>query len=327
MFKDYCENITEQEYRGSNRLSYSFIKDLPSKGPRILVEEQKPIFNTGTNLGSIVDKLLTEDGYDPLNEFTLTNLNPVINGSTHVDKLLKYAKENQLNLAEIDDLSDIYKNLGIKNPPKLTDEFYERLNLILNENKYLNENEYYIANTMAETLQTHEFTKEIFEPSFELEIINQAIIFFKIYKEECKCMLDKVKIDHKNKIIYPYDIKTGATFNFFQNFYNFKYYYQAGFYTTGIQSIVQTKEEFKDYTVAPFTFVYISREKPNFPIKYTMSDKYIEDVMTGFTNKAGYKIMGILDIIKDIKWYKANEEFEVNRELVENNGEILIETP
>lgn len=326
MFKDYCENITEQEYRESNRLSYSLLKELSDIGPKVLLEGLKGVDNSGTRLGSIVDKLTTEPGYDPLQEFIITDINLEIEAN-NTGRLLKWAKDNNTLLTQESDLTEIYNELDIKRPLTLTDEFFLKVDMLLNEDKYLHKNEYDLANTMADTFNNHIFTKDIFNPNPDYEVINQAIIFFNIYGEECKCMIDKILVNHKKKIIYPYDVKTGAESNFMKNFFGFKYYYQGALYTTAIQSIIQTEKEFQGYVVAPFTFIYLSRVNPTFPLKFSMCIDYIEDVMTGFETRSGFTVRGILQLIDDVKWYRENNEFVFTRELLENNGTIKINSP
>lgn len=137
--------------------------------------------------------------------------------------------------------------------------------------------------------------------------------------------MDKIVVDHDNKIVYPYDIKTGTEFNFMSNFYRYKYFYQGALYTAAIESIVQTQPEFSGYKVEPFRFIYLSRQNTDLPLIYTMTEKYIEKVMTGYVNKSGYEIKGILELVDDYKWYINNNEFTLRRDIVENNGEIILE--
>lgn len=63
MFKDYFKNISEKEYRGSNRVSYSFLKIFSEKGPRAIIEPQPEVSGAGVTLGSVVDKILSDDNY------------------------------------------------------------------------------------------------------------------------------------------------------------------------------------------------------------------------------------------------------------------------
>ena len=213
-FKDFCENISEKEYRAIERPSYSFFKDLDDKGPSVIRDGIKIKSSPGLTLGSIVDNLITQEDYNPLDEYKLSNIAPDLSGSTHHSKLLKYVYDNQIKDPSEDTLKDACKELGFKKNPSLTDSKFEaQLNMVkgmLNGKKYLNQREYELAMQMAETLKSHEYTRDIFNPGFDYEVVDQAIILFTLLGLPVKGMLDKVNINHENKIIYPYDLKTGT---------------------------------------------------------------------------------------------------------------------
>ena len=330
-FKDFCENISEEEYRAIKRPSYSFFKDLDDKGPSIIRDGTEFKMSKGLTLGSIVDNLVTQPGYNPLEEYKITNIAPDLSGSTHHSKLLKDVYDAKIKDPDEDYLKDACKRLGFKKSPSLTDSKFEaQLNMVkgmLNGKKYLNQREYELAIQMAETLKSHDYTKDIFNPGFDYEIVDQAIILFTLLGLPVKGMLDRVNIDHENKVIYPIDLKTGAVYNFLQNFWNYKYYLQGGMYTAAIYYIIESHPEFKDYTVAPFRFVYISRERPDLPLVYEMPKKFIEYGLKGWTTNTGREYKGILDLVDDYKWYIENEQYDLPRDIVENNGVVTIKTP
>jgi hypothetical protein len=330
-FKNFCENITEEEYRAIERPSYSFFKELDDKGPSVIRDGIDFKMSAGLTLGSIVDNLITQEDYDPLEEYHITNIAPDLSGSTHHSKLLKYVYDNEIKDPSEDILKEACTKLGFKKNPSLTDSKFEaQLNMVkgmLNGKKYLNQREYELAMQMAETLQSHEYTKDIFNDGFDLEAVNQAIILFTLKGLPVKSMLDRVLVDHNKKIIYPYDLKTGAFYDFMQNFWKYKYYLQGGMYTAAVYYIIENHPEFKDYTVEPFRFVYISRERPDLPLVYEMPKKFIEYGLTGWTTIGGRKYKGILELVEDYKWYLENEEYDLRREVVENNGLIRIKEP
>jgi len=323
MFTDYLQNITEKEYRESPRLSYSLLKDINDVGPLALCSRE-PKTSDGLTLGSIVDKMIQPEGYNPLDDYILTDIKIDLNGTTHINKLLRYISDTGIDVNEDYDFTEIFNTLDFKKPPKLDEDFWLKVDMIKNGDKYLLQSEYELAIQMYETLITHDYTKNIFNN--DLENIYQAKIFFNVNGEECKSMPDLISIDHENKIIYPIDIKTGTFFNFMKNFYEYKYYIQGGLYTASIQSIVQTNDEFKGYTVAPFQFVSISRQRPDLPLVYEMSDMFVELSFKGWTNYSGKEYKGIFELINEYKWYK-NNECTSSKEIVENDGKIFIQDP
>lgn len=326
-FKDYCEDISEKEYRAAEGLSYSYLKELDDIGPSLIRDGSRFKAGPGLTLGSIVDGLLTDPDYEPLDHYTLSNIRLDLSGATHTSTLLNHIKDKSIMVIEGYDFTEMFEELGFKRPPKLTDFFWQQVGLLNSEKPILHQSEYELALRMVETFKYHNYTKDIFNPDLDIEVIDQAIIKFKINNTQCKSMLDRVHIDHTNKVIYPMDIKTGSPKEFIDNFWNFKYYLQGGMYTMAVHSIVQTKEEFKDYKVAPFEFIYVSRVNPNLPLIYKMTDKFVQMAIEGWTGIGGREMKGVLDLVSDYKWYVDNNEFNLRRDIVENNGVIDILAP
>lgn len=332
-FKSCCQDIPEKEYRADPRPSYSFFKELEEKGPSVIMEGIPEKRSPSLTLGSIVDKYLTGEDYDVNEEYTISNVSPDLSGRTHHSKILKYIFDNNLINIQDSDLKDICKKLNFKKSPNLKDKFFEvQLNMVkamLRGKKYISPDELELAQTMVATLKSHEYTRDIFRESYDenIEIVKQAIIFFTIRGVEVKGMLDIVIVDHKNKVIYPKDLKTGTFFNFMENFYKYKYYLQAAMYTIAVYYIRETVPYFKDFEVAPFEFIYISRENPELPLIYKMPNKFIEMAAEGWITRTGKEYKGILEIVDDYKWYLENEEFILPRHIAENNGVIEIQTP
>lgn len=53
------------------------------------------------------------------------------------------------------------------------------------------------------------FTREYFINDYShIELIHQFPIYFKLEDMDCKALLDGVKIDHENKTVTPFDLKT-----------------------------------------------------------------------------------------------------------------------
>lgn len=60
-----------------------------------------------------------------------------------------------------------------------------------------------------ELLLANEFTYPyFFNSQIETELLHQLPIYFTYRGMECKALLDGVLIDHKEKIIKPFDLKT-----------------------------------------------------------------------------------------------------------------------
>jgi len=334
MFKDYFKNISEKEYRDSNRVSYSFLKVLAEKGPKVIIEPQPEIFGAGLTLGSIVDKMLSDDNYFVESEYTINDIEVDYSGTTHPSKILCFLRDNKDIVLERDDedtLKRIFGILEFKRNPTIDEDFWKQVDVINLTNKganFLSRKELDIANTMVNTFKTHEFTKDIFNTTLDEEVINQAIYYFTISDVECKIMIDKIICNHKTKRIRVLDIKTGAQSDFMKNFYGYKYYYQGAFYRKAIIALINSVDEYKDYIVEPyFDFVYISRDSLYQPLIYRMDVLFISKVFDGYETILGNKVIGIKQLLRDYKYYKDNDIYDIKRELKESNGVIEINTP
>ncbi len=334
MFKDYFKNISEKEYRGSDRVSYSFLKIFSEKGPKAIVEPQPEVSGAGVTLGSVVDKILSDDNYFVESEYTINDIEIDYSGTTHPSKILCFLRDNKDIVLERDDytlLERLFKVLEFKRNPIVDDKFWQQvevINMTSKGVKLLPRTELNIANQMVNTLKTHEFTKDIFNTTLDEEVINQAIFYFTLLKVDCKIMADKIIVDHKNKTIRVIDIKTGATSDFMKNFYGYKYYYQGALYYKVIENLIQLTVEYKDYKIEPyFDFVYISRDNLYQPLVYRMDIFFINKVLNGYETLLGNKVTGIYQLLKDYKYYKDNDIYDIKRELKESNGVIEINTP
>lgn len=327
------EHMKEKEYRQSSRLSYSFLKDFNDNGPEVLLTGMKKRTSSGFSIGNLVDEMTTLNTKDILRDkenVVVSDIDLNMSGDTHSSKIYSYLIANNIILSENDyeSLSEICKKLGFKRPPKFDQLFWKNIllvNYVIQGFTIVSNSDLDLANTMYDTLVNHPFTTKIFrKDTEEIETINQAIIFFIQEGEECKAMIDKMRIDHKNKIIYPFDIKTGYTYAFLVNFYKFKYYLQGSLYSKAIEYMIENDPKYKGYTVDTFKFIYVSRENPLLPVVYEMEKEFINDAYNGWTSLLGKEMKGIKTMLNDITWHKQNSMFSISRELHSNNGNILL---
>lgn len=335
MFKEMFAKISEKEYRDAKGVSYSFLKILADKGPRAIVEPQPKVEGDGVVLGSIVDKLLTDPGYVPESEYEVLDIELDLSGSTHISKILKFLKDNpDIKLVEVDfpALERIYSILDIKRAPKIEDSFWQQVAIIDKINSgvsFISPSELQLAKDMANAFKQHKYTSKLFSDDFaglnNIETVYQAKYFFKYNDVDVKIMLDMLKVDHTNKVVYLFDIKTGSDI-FFKQFSNYKYYLQGALYHYGITKFV--KEFFPDYIVVDeFEFIYLGRNSNLIPVRFVMDNEYLEKALNGYSNSFGTHVKGALELIDDYKWYIDNNIYDVTRDVEENNGIVRINTP
>jgi hypothetical protein len=139
-----------------------------------------------------------------------------------------------------------------------------------------------------------------------IEEYNEKIIFFNFLGVECKSMIDRLVIDHKNKIIKLIDIKTTSNLGEFNHsFDEFLYYRQLAFYWIAIYD--QFKET-HDYKHETYIIGLQKGELPECKV-FKISDQYLQ--------KGLYEIESILS---EIKWHYDNNLWEHTCNYYENNG-------
>lgn len=184
--------------------------------------------------------------------------------------------------------------------------------------------ELHIVHKIANGFKTHHSIGKYFEENWEIEFKYQLDLYFTIehkgQKIECKGLLDMVKFDHKEKIIYPFDIKTMGdyTYRFKKSFKQRRYDIQAAWYTIALQ------KNYPDYKVMPFVFIVDSTIEPGKPCAFEVSNDLmaiakhgrLKIVHTGCLLKP--KVDGIDQMLDSYLFYKENGKLE-HKELVEND--------
>lgn len=119
-----------------------------------------------------------------------------------------------------------------------------------------------------------------------------------------KSMMDKVIVDHEEKIIQPYDLKcTWSVENFYEEYYLYRRaYIQAYLYYYAAKHLtLDENSELYGYTVKPIQFIVCDSTNYYNPLVYTLSDEDMKDAYEGFVHK-GKTYPGVKYLIDEIKW-------------------------
>lgn len=139
-----------------------------------------------------------------------------------------------------------------------------------------------------------------------MEEHNEQVIFFDFLGVECKAMLDRVVIDHKNKIVKLIDLKTTSNLgDFSHSFEEFSYYRQMAFYWLAIYN---EYPETRDYAHETYIVGLQKGELPECRV-FSISEVWLD---------IGLK--EIETILPRIKWHYDNNQWEHSKEYYENNG-------
>lgn len=180
----------------------------------------------------------------------------------------------------------------------------------------------------AATLISHPFTAKYFTHGVKgIEIIYQYKFDTIVLGKRCKGMLDCLVVNHKAKLIFPVDLKTGevACKDFPILYTAHRYYIQGALYREALKTIVDNDFELMGYVVKPFEFVYISKLNPEKPMKFVVDEDMHKACLVGFTDRYGYKYRGVDDLLNDYYYSKANDNLNYTQEEMLNKGSVTMD--
>jgi len=335
---DFIKPLSEEDYRELQAFNYSILKLLADNGPKSLVEKEE-ISGTFLEFGTLVDILLT----NPEARYNVFYTKPItkptgnlleLTEALYIDHIMLDKTYEDLVTSEV--ILEKSKSLGLWSTFKdntILDKvnvpiFYDYLKAkIESKGKIISSPELIeAAEHCANVLKTHNYTKDLFIESDDIEILTQSTLLYNFKGYLGKAKLDLIRIDHKNKIIYPYDIKTGSELptNFENSFYHFKYYLQAVSYMYALAYLRDQNKELEEYKIDSFKFIYISKKLPDCPVIYNVDEKLLSVFFEGWTNSKGEYVKGFKDLVNEYIYYKSNEIYNAEKKVLENNGILNI---
>lgn len=159
------------------------------------------------------------------------------------------------------------------------------------------------------------------------QLLHQVPICFELEGAEFKALLDGIKIDHEERTIEPFDLKTigKSIYEFPSNYINFGYYTQAALYDYAIRTPQSPVFNLIDegYTVKDFIFIVVETKNSstNPAVIYTTSQHERNcGLEGGFINGKYYK--GVYQLLEDYLWHERTNEWTYPREVYKNAGRI-----
>ena len=194
----------------------------------------------------------------------------------------------------------------------------------------LSKDEYESVLKAQELILANEFLYKYFKKtSIELEIMQQIPIYFEYKGEKCKALLDGLLIDHKNKTIEPYDLKTTgkSVYDFPQSYLMYGYYRQCALYELALYSDASPVKEYLDagYKMLDYLFIVVETKKSSsHPAIIYVTDERDREVGLdgGYIGKKYYK--GINQLIDEYKFHRDNNYWDLPMDLLENQGRIQL---
>jgi len=324
-----------KELFGSNEildiaLSYSRISDYDRNGPRAL-NTRTEVGGEGVKIGSITDDWLFDKENFEDKYFIYEGEKPTATLGKLVDIILKNynAPPTKDEVLIIIEANEFWKRSKLETLLTYFDipEFWEYLEAQYKSRvkNLVTTSELDLGKELASVLETHSFSKYIFENNNNIERINQYKFEYFYNNIKLRGIIDIVVINHTNKTVQLIDLKTGQdnAENFMNSFIKYRYYFQSLIYQNSFDVICK-ELKLVDYKLLPFQFLYIGR-KQKMPLVYTVTDKWFKGAQFGFKTAGGYTYKGLDVLLDEIKWHWDNKVFEMTKDIFTNKGNIFLE--
>lgn len=315
-------DLEAEDYREYPAINYSTLSSL-SKSPRSVNKKFKE--TDAMTLGSIVDNLLTLGSYG--DEYLVsTETRPTGQMGDFCDYVLEENIKGNQNA-----ILSAYERVGFKRDKvetvvkRLNSEhikYYRFLEKSVGK-KVVDMEVISKATRIVNGLKNNPDTKFLFSASTssEIEILYQVPLVFDLPegKGKGKCLIDIVVINHADKTITLYDLKTTGFLasSFKTEFIKWKYYLQASFYYYGFSSL-------SSYGVTGFNFVVASTIDPENPLIWSTSQKDLHVGRFGIKKpNSEDTIKGWEQLSKELIWHIQSAEWNHPYEFYNRNINLL----
>lgn len=337
--------MSEPEYRQVPAISYSMLSGV-DKTPASLINTEK-LETTALTYGSAVDTYVFDGEEAFKKRFTVnTGESPswkVEQIIADIIKTIRLGNEEGLltgNLDDYDELILVTANAhdygkGWKAETvarKIKDEGGRDLFNFTRDNQgkqILTSEQYENVLNSANTLFSHDFSRKwITADNEDEEVVYQFPIIWNYQGKPCKSLFDIIKIDHKEKVIYPVDLKTTGdhVLGFPFNFIKWKYYLQAAFYTDALKYYKLENKDLFTYRIDVFRFLIISSNNALKPLVYETTIKDLHVGKYGGNLKYNNEpVRGYTQLIEDMQWHMDNQLFDYPREVYDKQGILTLD--
>ena len=260
---DISWKVSETQYRNDPALSYSIIAKYAREGFNNLSTLFDKVESPSLLFGSVVDCLMTDrDSFDSL--YSVCDFPDIKDSDRKVVDLLWIDESNR---------SKSFMEIPQKTVIEATEFCKYQLNwkpetrvkvLIERCSSYWEclRNSY--GRTVINALMESSYTRDFFtdNPFEDTEVLFQLKFKGDYEGIPLRIMVDALKIDHKNKVIHPIDLKTShnTEWDFPKSFIQWFYMYQAGIYWHVLRQNLDKDPYFKDFKLEDYRFIVVNRD-------------------------------------------------------------------
>jgi len=174
--------------------------------------------------------------------------------------------------------------------------------------------------TISKQLLNDSNTYDIFNPEEDpdVEWFNQFPFEVEIEGYKIRGKADRIKVDHRNKIIKPYDIKVTHKVEIFEWAYlDDTYYIQNGVYFYALSEL------FPNYYVEPVSFIAADSNAFLRPLVWHTSAAHARQAIEGFDYR-GRHYKGAKEVLREIRWHCEKNEWRISFDNYRNRGNLSI---
>jgi hypothetical protein len=200
----------------------------------------------------------------------------------------------------------------VKNIKKSGENYFMSLKMSKGR-QIITQEQYNTALTVKASLLADKVISKFLVPNKDMTVFKKKVITFDYMGHECKGEMDLIAVDHKQKKIYPIDLKTiGTSVTSFQyDFWRFRYDFQAAFYTLGVQFDSEIGELFKEgYKLEYFSFIVAEINSNNLPLMYQVDKNVIEIGTSGGTLSSGKQLEGVIQAIRRYEFHTEKDNWD-----------------
>ena len=272
--KDISWIVPEDTYRNDPALSYSILSRFEKGGFAALKNLYEKESSDALLFGSCVDAILTNGGFNekfivadadepqPAVKELIEHLYNIY-GETIRD-YDQFSNEQILTTAE---MVFFYPRFGDEKKLERANTGKDYYNfLCISENKEIVTKEMYekVQNCVQKLIDSP--CGFLFKPTTNENVETLYQLKFKATFDdiEYRVMPDILQVDHVNKVIYPWDLKTTSSpeYDFYKSFIKWNYSIQARLYWRVIKENLKNDDYFKDFRVEDYRFVVANRDNP-----------------------------------------------------------------
>lgn len=205
--------------------------------------------------------------------------------------------------------------------------FYRTIACANNDGKtILGKTEYEMVEKCRDLILNSPYTKPYFHSTnLAVELMHQVPVYFEYNGVDFKGLLDGIVINHDDKTILPFDLKTTikSVFNFRESFLMWGYYRQCALYWKALWSQGSPVLDLllNGYKMLDFEFIVVEKKlfAPNQPLIYrtTELDRHI-GLVGGYSDGRYYK--GIDELIDAYKWHLEKNYWDLPKDVYESQA-------